>query len=261
MRTLLVLLAMMFRADAESLSYLGLCNKTWDCRTTLAGFGQKTIITGWLEGSFGHACECADRILRSKKDKIIRVHLSNGPCMRNNRCQRHDVFWGYTVASANRAVKHETSRLRKKFYQAVIRFKRRLEQSRGALMCYVSPCLECDLGPNRKILFGVVRDLLPNCVLVDNPHKHKCIKGTTCEKHGFDTAVSRPCLYDLDGSTVTDPKVLDRIAAETKECDVRFFWQPWMNCNESSTFIPPSLRQCNVSKNKINKAKELSWNW
>ena len=258
MRCLFVLLALMATAHGQALSYIGLCNKTWDCKQTLAGF-DKRITTGWLEVSFGHRCECADRILQSPKPKTIRVHLINSPCMRNKRCQRHDVLYGYTVASANRALGHPKSRLLRKFNHAVLRLKRRLEKAQGRLTCYVSPCLECDLGHKRKTLFTLLRSLVPNCNLVDNPLRGQCLGGTICERHGTDTNVSNPCLYDLDGTHIKSVSDLESIADKVAQCDVKFYWESWMNCNEGSQFIPPSKRRCNITKRKIDEAKRLSW--
>ena len=89
MKRLLILLFFPLVVEAQGISYLGLCHKTWECRKTLQSFAnRKEILVGWLEGSFGSECACGDKILASPRPKIIRIHLANGPCLRNRRCGR-----------------------------------------------------------------------------------------------------------------------------------------------------------------------------
>jgi hypothetical protein len=259
MRVLIVLLAFIASAQAQGTSYIGLCNSTWNCNKTLATWQEKPIIVGWLEDSFGAVCQCADTILRQNKPKIIRVHLANGPCLRNRRCERHDVFYGYTIASANRAAKIPSSRLRKRLDVLAKRLKQRIEQSRGSLICYVSPCLECDLhGPARKALFSAVSATLPSCILVDNPLKTDCIGGAVCERHGITPNLERPCIADLDGTEVKSSLDLQTYYANTKQCDLRFYWSSWMNCN-SGSWKTPSSRDCSHSIYKFAEAGRIAW--
>ena len=130
-------------ARAEvGLSYLALCHKSWPCGPSLNAFhGLPVIRTGWIEHTFGSECECAKRLLNDPRPKEIRVHLSNGPCLRNRRCGPYEVFAGETIASANRKVIRGDKRLLKKFKLVALRFKKRLVESRGGVTCYVSRCL------------------------------------------------------------------------------------------------------------------------
>ena len=261
MRIILVLLALMATAQAQGVSYLGLCNKTWDCQATVSSFGTRPIVTGWLENSFGRECPCANKILQTRNDKAIRVHLINSPCMRNGRCQRHDVLYGHTKASASRLMTNQSSPLFRKYHQILSRFKRRIESSKGTVSCYVSPCLECDLyGPARKTMLDAVRVALPACVLVDNPHLQPCLPGFVCERHGLRPNVSRPCIADMDGSEANSSVDLKAFAEQTKDCDVRFYWSGWMNCNFGS-FIRPTRRDCRSSFNVMNEARRIAWNF
>lgn len=266
MKVILVLLAFMTAAQAQGLSYIGLCNKTWPCDETLKSWrGQKTVVTGWLEDSFGKACPCADKILQTKKPKIIRVHLANGPCLRNDRCRRGDVFFGYTIASANRAAKNPESRLRKRLDRLAVRLRHRLEASKGSLTCYVSPCLECDLnGPARKALLDSVSHTVPSCVLVDNPLRASCLRGTVCERHGISPALKRPCISDLDGTEAKSKVDLKAFYRNTRECDIRFYWSAWMNCNPigyTPRFVDPSARDCSHPVYKFKDAGRIAWKW
>jgi len=260
MRVLIVLLAFIASAQAQGTSYIGLCSKSWPCEKTLATWHKTPIIVGWLEDSFGSSCQCADTILSQDKSKTIRVHLANGPCLRNRRCERHDVFYGYTIVSANRAAKIPKSRLRKRLDVLATRLKQRIEQSKGLLTCYVSPCLECDLnGPARKALISAVSAILPSCVIVDNPLNSTCIAGTVCERHGINPNLKPPCIADMDGTEAKTSLDLETYYAKTKSCDVRFYWTFWMNCN-SGSWKTPTSRNCSHPVSNFINAGNTAWN-
>lgn len=255
MRVILLLLALMATAQAQGVSYIGLCNKTWDCNGVKATWsGQDTIITGWLEQSFGRACKCADELLRSPKDKIIRVHLINSPCVRNGRCGPQEVLAGETVASASRKVARKDRRIIRKYVAVIKRFKNRLNQSQGGLQCYVSACLECDLSvAARRVLNTYLSRYLPGCNIVDNPLRQRCLKGTICEKHGVNPKLSAPCIADLDGE---DGKEVDlrEFYRNTKQCDIRFYWDPRLNCNNPyARFLDPMKRVCRTNRTELYK--------
>ena len=234
-------------AQSPGLSYLAMCNPTWECGQSIAAFkGVKTIRTGWLEGSFGNACKCADALLRDKRPKEVRIHLANGPCMRNRRCGRHEVFHGYTVASANRAIKRGDKKIIDRFQRVTQRVIERLAKSRGPLTCYVSPVLESDNDIEaRKILHRLAGAYLPNCTLVDNPLRGKCLRGAVCERHGPTPGLAAPCIADLDGSSARTNSVASFMGA-TRDCDMSLIWTPELNCNEegSTRFVDPSKRNC-----------------
>lgn len=260
MRILIVLLAFMATAQAQGVSYIGLCNKTWDCNKTMQTWKDKPIIVGWLEDSFGSKCSCVNRILSSSKQKTIRVHIANSPCLRNRRCERHDIFWGYNIASANRAVRNTDSRLMRRFLRTLDRLKSRIESSIGFLTCYVSPCLECDLNEtSRKILSSYVRYSLPSCTVVDNPLKGHCIKGEVCERHGDDPKLRAPCISDLDGTELKTNVDIERYYRNTMQCSLRFYWSAWMNCAADS-WQYPSKRKCNHSTYQYRNAGRIAWN-
>jgi hypothetical protein len=260
MRVLIVLLAFIASAQAQGTSYIGLCSKSWPCEKTLATWQKTPIFVGWLEDSFGSSCQCANTILSQDKPKTIRVHLANGPCLRNRRCERQDVFFGYTIASAARAVKIPSSRLRKRLDVLATRLKQRIEQSKGPLTCYVSPVLESDFnGPIRKTLLSAVSAILPSCIMVDNPLRAACVAGIVCERHGINPSLRKPCIADLDGTEAKSALDLNRYNANTRQCDVQFYWTAWMNCN-SGSWRYPSARNCNQPLSNFITAGNTAWN-
>lgn len=243
---LLFLLLIAGSVQAQAPSFLALCHKDWNCQATVKLYnGQQTIVTGWLENTFNSKCLCAERLLNDPRAKIARIHLANSVCMRNKRCGRYEVFAGETIASANRQFERGRGRSVTKFKQVLARLKQRLVGVNN-LTCYVSPCLECDLNETaRRFMADLVSVALPNCNLVDNPHRKRCLPGATCEKHGIDNKLSAPCIIDLDGIDGTTVDVKSWIA-RYKHCDLSYYWEPWMNCLKGK-FVDPQLRRCRYS--------------
>lgn len=227
--------------NAEALSYLGMCNKTWDCDKTFKQWKGEPF--GWLENSFGEDCRCVDRFLSTNTKKTIRIHLLNGPCMRNGVCGKHEAFYGYTAKRASRAIIRNNGRVVKRFKEILNRTKERLSRANGTVTCYVSPCLECDLYDRaRRRLANLVSASLPHCNIVDNPNTYNCLSGTVCERHGENPIITLPCIVDLDGHDGSKIDI-NKWVAKYKSCDLRFIWYPWMNCI-GSKFVDPINRKC-----------------
>jgi len=249
MRVLITILIVSLYAPqaAAAPSYLAMCHKDWNCKATLQTLSaQDAIVTGWIENTFNAQCPCGDKLLALPNPKVIRVHLINSPCMRNRRCGRYEVLYGYSKVSGSRAVHKPRSRLNRRFNSVLERFKKRLAKAQSPVQCYVSPCLECDLdGPARRALLNRVSIALPSCILVDNPYRQRCLRGFVCERHGYNVPESKPCITDLDGvdgATVS----IRRWVANSQQCAIRYYWEPWMNCNSGmgAPFVDPRKREC-----------------
>jgi hypothetical protein len=239
-------------ARAEvALSYLGMCHKTWPCQSSLKAFNRVAVIkTGWLEGTFAEDCQCADTLLQDPRPKVIRVHLTNGACLRNRRCGRYEVWAGETIASGDKKVRERNVRLLARYRKAVKVFRDRLSRSQGGLTCYVSPVLESDYGrPARRVLRSITHRYLPSCAHVDSVLRGHCLKGSICEKHGPEPGLHAPCISDLDGIPV-EAISLQAFLRATDQCDLRFVWTGGFNCNPYSQgrFIDPRERDCSVPR-------------
>ena len=257
MRVLIVLLALMATAQAQGASYLALCHPSTDCKAVKRTWsGQDTIITGWLEQTFGSQCKCADELLQSRKAKVIRVHLINSPCMRNGRCGKYELLYGETADSASKKVRRGNRQFLHKFDRIVRRFRNRLNRATGSVQCFVSPCLECDLdGRARTLLAARVSAMLPGCNIVDNPIRTACLPGYVCEKHGASPRLTAPCIVDLDGVDGTDINV-DKFASRYRHCDIAFYWEHWMNCIRGP-FVDPRKRDCKYDRSMYDYTKGI----
>lgn len=254
---LVVLMFLATKADAQGMSYLGLCSSSWDCRATMETWrGARSITTGWLESTFNSSCECGDKILADKRPKNIRIHLMNGPCLRNGRCGRYEPLAGYNVTKANRDIWRWSGRVVRRFEAILSRVKNRLETAKGRVACYVSPCLECDLNEAaRRVLLHRVSSVLPNCLVVDNPNSRACIRGAVCERHGAHPKLTTPCIADMDG---TDGRSLNgkKWLEQYKHCAIAYYWEPWMNCIRGD-FTDPRQRVCKYGWSVYRYARKL----
>ena len=235
------------RAQNVALSYLGMCHPKWQCEKSIQAFdGLPVIRFGWLEPTFGEQCPCVDKLLQDERPKEVRLHIANGPCLRNKRCGRYEVFAGETIGSAQRGVRAAKPAIIRKYVRILDRLRSRLAKSRGALTCYVSPVLESDFdGRTRKINHSLTASYLPSCTLVDNPLRGNCIRGVVCERHGPNPGLTSPCIADLDGIDANEISV-PKFLRNTKACDMSFVWSVGLNCNghHSQTFIDPRKRDC-----------------
>lgn len=247
-------------ADTIAPSYLAICQKTWPCAESLSVFdGQREIRTGWLMQTFADNCPCARKVLHDPRPKVIRIHLANSACLRNGRCGRYEVFAGETVASATKKIIAQDKVLLSKFRRVTRRTKRLLNEAKGSLQCYISPCLECDLNERaRKILGSITHVLLPNCNLVDSVVHRPCLRGYICEKHGPLPSLNTPCISDLDGSDF-EVEDTEGFLQSTSQCLLRFVWGLPMNCNKNFTdpFIDPRKRICKWPSGYTGKLKAI----
>lgn len=234
-------------AQNVAISYLGMCHPKWPCEKAIEAFDGLPIIRfGWLEQTFGEKCPCVDKLLQDERPKEVRVHIANGPCLRNKRCGRYEIFHSFKIVSASRAIKANKAKIVRKYVKVLDGLRERLAKSRGSLACYVSPVLESDFdGRTRKILHSLTASYLPSCTLVDNPLRGKCIGGTVCERHGPNPGLTPPCIADLDGNDANEISV-PKFLRNTKACDMSFIWSVGLNCNghHAQTFVDPRRRDC-----------------
>ena len=256
MKLLITLLCALVASSAygQGASLLGLCHPDFKCDSIKRLFvGQEVIVTGWLENTFGTTCSCADSLLNDPRPKIVRVHIVNSPCLRNKRCGPYEVFYGESIESASTQFGRGRGKAVNKFKRSLARLKKRLAGAQN-LTCYLSPCLECDLnGRARRVMADMVSAVLPDCRIVDSVYRQRCLPGSICEKHGDKPRVTKPCIVDLDG---TDGREVDleNWIESYKECDLAYYWEPWMNCMGDS-FKDPRARTCSNNGSVIRRIR------
>lgn len=235
------------------LSYLALCKDDWPCQKSLEVFdGLPQIRTGWLGTTFGERCACAEKILSDPREKFVRIHILNGPGLRNKRLGKYESpLYGETIQSANKKIKAKDQRFLEGYRARAQDAARTLRAAdRRALRCAVSPCLECDFDADaRKTLLEETRKIFPTCELVDNPLTDRCLPGYICEKHaaGGYPRLQDPCITDLDGMDFGKADV-PKFVQNSRECAAAYLWGFGMNCvdKDNPNFVDPRKRVCGM---------------
>lgn len=228
------------------LSHLAMCSPSWRCEESLRPFrGHSKITIGWLGGpTFGKQCPCAERVLSSRKPKVVRVHVANGPCLRNRRCGDYEIWHGKSVRHFDRKIRQNHPRVVRPFRRWARRIGAQIARARGPLECYISPVLESDFGRQAtRVLQAVLRGSVPSCEIVDNPHRRRCLPGVVCERHGANVSHEVPCIADLDGES-GNVGLARRFVSNSRQCAAALLWKPEFNCLSSGRFTDPRDRTC-----------------
>ncbi len=225
----------------EGESFLGLCHQRFPCERAKSLLGNQSVLAfGWLDGAFNDSsdkqqqCPCGTELLNDRREKVVRVHIINGPGLRNRRLQRHELGYGFTITSLDqevlRGLSEETPTKFIQQYRARLKkVAAQIKEAKGKISCYLSPCLECDLSEaSRAKLLDIAREEVPECKLVDNPLNKSCIPGYICETHQATQSKPAPCIADMDG---VDQSEIDyqKWSEVHQHCLIRFKWQKWYN--------------------------------
>lgn len=246
--------------DNAGLSYLGICHKDWPCELGLNAYEDKDNLklSFLYDETFGSDCSCIRAMYKDPRPKLTRIHLSNGPGLRNNRLQKEEIFYGYNIHSAQTAILKNDPVLKQKFEQVAQRAANDYKQSVGTNQLYVSTCLECNFSAKaRQQLNEWAKPFFPSAQFVDNPLIDTCIAGLVCEKHGATPILTPPCSVDLDGKdaqSVNIPAYKERY----KSCIAAYIWGYQFNLVDSKVkhFIPPRERTKIPDQDYFNIFKE-----
>lgn len=241
--------------DNRGVSNLGMCSRNFKFDTIRQQFRNATTIrTKYLDNTFNPAgCSNLLLTLRENKPKDITTVILNSPGLRNGRLEKHEIHYGYSVSSLNKAIKNKNSQFLKKFRKRLDINRRMIEPLSGGLKHRVNPCLECDLDPQaRQILIDEVKKVFPSAQIIDNPYKQPCLSGYVCEKHGSTANPSRPKILDLDGEDY-DTIRPHPWASRHLDAEAVFAWKFCNNgLDRKKPWIPPTKRVdfCGVRDNK-----------
>ena len=229
-------------AQVKGPSYIGFCSPRWPCKESLTVFeGQEVKATGWLVGTFGDKCPCADAFLKTPGRKYVRVTLANCTCFpeRGRKCGEGEPFRGETIASADK-------KLRRRDPVLLYRYRRNLKLAKRSLKYVdvetdvrVSLCLESEFsGQARKVLLREAQRAFQYYRYVDSVVGKRCLPGLICEKHGARPRVNAPCIVDTDGQDYRAG------FSSPRHCEASFLWWPGANLLHPgrSSFVPPRER-------------------
>lgn len=221
--------------DNRGVSTLGLCSTAWPCDQTKQAFvGASKLRFGWLDNTFAPTCDCGVKMLKDSRPKAVRIHVLNGPCLRNHRCGPYEVLAGESIESAQAKILAGNKQLLAKYQARLDRIKLQLSQvSADTYQCYISPCLECDFNKQaRKILRNMAQATLPQCAMVDNPLSPDCMDGSICEGHSSGSPYrGQNSISDLDGQSYYDIGGQEAYARDFGKSIMTLAWDYCLNGN------------------------------
>lgn len=194
-------------SDNRGISPLGLCHPKYPVKEFLRCFDGATVIrSGWLDNFFNASNSNNARLLCSQpKQKLIRVHIINGPGMNNGRTQPHEISYKETTQSLSRKILAGD----RSFFQ---KFDRRVQAINtitsvapaGTLELLISPWLEHQQIEKRvfDILAARVLAIIPSCRIVDNPLRGSAFQGYVAETHDKNANPANWDIFDWDGTDV-----------------------------------------------------------
>ncbi|MCX5789604.1 MAG: hypothetical protein NTX64_14030 [Elusimicrobia bacterium] len=225
------------------ISLMGVQSAHFNCDAALAAFGDGPIRFGYLETSFGSSRECLNRLFASPNFQAVRVHLWNGPCVRNGSCDSSEVLHGETEASLNAKLKANNKALVDKLTNDAQRVHDYLAtQLRSGSQCYVSGILEHDLsGEAAKNLTALLKPIFSGLCTLDNSPDGAGARGVGAPVEEWHTAtpgVHGRCIVDSDGNEWAENPAF---SVQYASCDLALMWDGYSNCcgpNECSRGRP-----------------------
>jgi len=222
--------------------YYAVQSKYWNINATLKYRMNGTMATGNLDNTFGEKLDNVRAVIANFKPTYHRVHLINGPCIRNQRCGKYEIGYGYNKSSFDKAVSQRNPKILK-YVRDRTALYRTLAGTFLDTTFIVSPELEHDLSKNSwRILADEIRKVWPGVLLSNSPDGGISIErylGSWIERHG-NTPQSDTDISSLDGIDATQINI-DAWKARVRNAKIAYVWQGTDNCF-SNGWQDPRLR-------------------
>lgn len=219
------------------------------------------FVGGHLDGSFETSLKPVERVLNTGHVVRWRVHIFNGPGLRNGNLGRLEPHYGRSIGGFSRAWEKRDSRLRSYLGGRVTLYCRLFERHPEATL-EISPTLEHNLSRAAfREQARTVKRRCPAAIVVDNPVAGvPGVKGFKLERHGIAASVRPPCNASLDGDDFHEVDVsayLQRFSA----CETRYLWSRALNGRlASGPFIDPRHRTAWPSRDELRQLLKTAGN-
>lgn len=228
-------------AQGQALDLLALQKPGFPARAFAEKLPEGAAV-GSLDWTFGTSLRPVESLLRTGRVSAYRVHLFNGPCLRNRICGRYEPHAGRTVRGFSDAWERGgRGPLRRHLARRTKAYCALFARHPGTQLL-ISPTLEHNLS--RKAFrrqAAVVREACPAATVVDNPVGGvAATPGFVTERHGRRLSLKAPCVVSLDGETGAVD--LGRFVADHRQC-LSFLWTSPLNCRRTAgPFVDPRSR-------------------
>jgi lysophospholipase L1-like esterase len=267
-------------AKNVGVAYFSILSPDFPCAQALSVFetgAEPALATLW--GTFGKDTSCLSQWFETAPTKrhILEIHPWNGPCIRNKRCEPHELGAGLSIKEFNRKVEQGDQELIRAITERIREIKTSVEKlARPSDELILSTGLEDNYSPAafEKIL-RLVKENWPYKI-VRNPVgdlKKRGYNGADyIELHGHKPAFgpNDPCIANLDGTDInfphrpgTDPKPIswqetrEYVERYSKQCRLTFVWSGAWQGLFGKSFQPPSARSFKVEEADVTRIKEL----
>jgi len=196
------------------LDILGVAHKNFPLRR-IRHFIPRGSAIGALDGTFGPLPKKVERLIRTGKFPIFRIHLNWDPLHR--------------IVPMRRLIK------RAKVYE-------RIALKYPDIQIYLSHSLEHNERNRRRVMrrMSALRRYAPHCTPVNCIWRGVVLNGEINEAHGPRTELPKPFFVSMDGSLIGDTKSWLRANSAAK---LRFLWTPRFNLRSHLHDTTPILRR------------------
>ena len=203
------------------------------------------VATGNLDNTFSSDTAPVATLLSVVQPKFHRVHLIDGPCIRNNNCGPYEIGKGFNKVTFSQALERGNPKIISYLKARALEYKVLSDRFPG-VQFLVSPELEHDLSIKAfRNAADAVLSVWPNAQLVNCPDGGVAIeryKNALIERHG--SAPQRDAdVVSLDGADATDIDIA-AFLKRTSGAKVVFLWTAGYNCRTQLWEDPRARQNC-----------------
>lgn len=203
---------------------------------------QKGTALSALHWTFGEDVAPLRQLISRVQPKIVRIHLINTTCVRNQNCGKYEVGYDYTISTFDSAVRNKKKTILS-FVAKATKVYHDLSVEFPETKFLISPALEHNLSNQSfRILADTVLSVWPEVQLVNSPMQFPAerYKRAWLEGHG-PSAPTYVDINSLDGVDVTDIAVVPWLKRFNK-IKVLYVWTRSYNCRNQGPFEDPRAR-------------------
>lgn len=196
---------------------------------------------GFLDVTFGDSLAAPEHLIRAVNPAIVRPHLGNTVCVRNNNCGPYEPWGRRNVQQLSQAIEARDAAILGHIKHRANLWKQ-LAAKYPKTLFVVSPALEHNLTPAAyRVLADAVLEIWPNGQLVNNAMsgQGERYKGAWVEAHTNNPQPGE--ISSLDGTELMDIDINGWLGRTTGN-KITFRWTRGYNCRNQGNFVDPRNR-------------------
>jgi len=211
-----------------------------------AKFTYDNEVLGLLDYTPGTDLSPLRYVLSNSNPRMVRVHLIDTVCVRNQNCGKYSPVSGYTIKSLNEALSNGKARGVTEHLKARASLYKTLFERFPGPTPLISPFLEHNMTPAAyRAGADAVKEIWPEVQLVNNPMGgvgFERYRGALWEDHGK-TPNKNADINSLDGDEITDIDVGSWLQNSSNQL-FRCRWTRSFNCRTAEWQDPRVRKAC-----------------